>query len=220
MREMRQAHGDPPGAQWKLSGLHGISGVRRHARFDAGACGAIRGRLRCSRSAGAILRKMRQAHGRQTRTVRLFSRLQRLPGMPQHQTHCDGRGQVTAVEDKPLDEKCPECGSQLVIKHGRYGQFTACSNYPNCKFVKRQTLGIPCPEKGCSGEIVVRRTKRGKTFYGCTRYPECKFTAWDKPIAEPCPNCGSPILLEKVKQKSGPVRYCPNEACQYEHAAV
>ncbi len=131
-----------------------------------------------------------------------------------------GEGQVTAVEDKPLDEKCPECGSQLVIKHGRYGQFTACSNYPNCKYVKRQTLGIPCPEKGCSGEIVVRRTKRGKTFYGCTRYPECKFTAWDKPIAEPCPNCGSPILLEKVTQKSGPVRYCPNEACQYEHAAV
>lgn len=131
-----------------------------------------------------------------------------------------GEGKVTAAEDVLLDEKCPECGSQLVVKHGRYGQFTACSNYPACKFVKRQTLGIPCPEKGCSGEIVVRRSKRGRTFYGCSRYPECKFTAWDKPVAEPCPNCGSPILLEKTTKKSGPLRYCPNESCKYEHAAV
>src|SRR5437762_2826792 len=90
-------------------------------------------------------------------------------------------GAATAVADTPLEEKCPECGNHLVIKHGRFGPFTACSNYPQCKFVKRQTLGIPCPEKGCTGEIVVRRTKRGKTFYGCSRYPECKFTAWDKP---------------------------------------
>lgn len=129
-----------------------------------------------------------------------------------------GDGKVTAVQDVLLEEKCPECGSQLVVKHGRYGQFTACSNYPQCKFVKRQTLGIACPEKGCTGEIVVRRTKRGKTFYGCSRYPDCKFVAWDKPVAEPCPSCGSPILLEKTTKKSGPVRYCPNEACQYEHA--
>lgn len=131
-----------------------------------------------------------------------------------------GEGKVTAVQDVVLDEKCPECSSQLVVKHGRYGQFTACSNYPECKFVKRQTLGIPCPEKGCTGEIVVRRTKRGKMFYGCSRYPECKFTAWDKPVAEPCPHCGSPILLEKTSKKSGPLRYCPNEACKFEHAVA
>jgi DNA topoisomerase I len=131
-----------------------------------------------------------------------------------------GDGKVTTVQDVLLDEKCPDCGSQLVIKHGRYGQFTACSNYPQCKFVKRQTLGIACPEKGCSGEIVVRRTKRGKVFYGCSRYPECKFTAWDKPVAEPCPHCGSPILLEKNSKKSGPLRYCLNEQCKYEHAVA
>ena len=122
------------------------------------------------------------------------------------------------MADVLLEEKCPECGNNLVVKHGRYGQFTACSNYPQCKYVKRQTLGIPCPEKGCSGEIVVRRTKRGKTFYGCSRYPECKFTAWDKPVAEPCPHCASPITLEKISKNSGPTRYCPNEACKYEHA--
>ena len=131
-----------------------------------------------------------------------------------------GEGKVTTVEDVLLEEKCPDCGAQLVVKHGRYGQFTACSKYPECKFVKRQTLGIPCPEKGCTGEIVVRRSKRGKTFYGCSRYPDCKFTAWDKPVAEACPSCGSPILLEKTSKKAGPVRYCPNEACQYEHATA
>jgi DNA topoisomerase-1 len=129
-------------------------------------------------------------------------------------------GTATAVADVLLDEKCPTCGSNLVLKHGRYGQFTACSNYPKCRYVKRQTLGIACPEKGCTGELVARRTKRGKTFYGCSRYPECKFTAWDKPVAEPCPSCGSPILLEKFDKKSGPVRYCPNEACKYEHAVT
>ena len=127
-------------------------------------------------------------------------------------------GAATAVADVPLEEKCPECGNHLVKKHGRFGEFTACSNYPKCKFVKRQTLGIACPAKGCTGELVVRRTKRGKTFYGCSRYPDCKFTAWDKPVAEPCPDCGSPLLLEKFNKKSGPVRYCPNEACKYEKA--
>ncbi|HEV2379751.1 MAG TPA: type I DNA topoisomerase [Terriglobia bacterium] len=126
-------------------------------------------------------------------------------------------GLATALIDEKLEEKCPVCGQHLVIKNGRYGQFTACSNYPECKYVKRETLGIPCPEKGCSGEIAVRKTRRGKTFYGCTRYPDCKFTVWDRPVAEACPECGSTILLEKVTKKSGPVRYCPNEACKYEH---
>ncbi len=127
-------------------------------------------------------------------------------------------GAATPVEDVALEEKCPQCGNVLVIKWGRYGQFIACSNYPNCKYVKRETLGIPCPEKDCTGEITIRRTRRRQIFYGCSRYPDCKFIAWDKPVPEPCPDCGSPILLEKVSKKSGPVRYCRNEACKYEHA--
>jgi DNA topoisomerase-1 len=129
-------------------------------------------------------------------------------------------GLATAVADEKLDEKCPDCGNHLVVKHGRYGVFTACSNYPECKYVKRDTLGIPCPEKGCSGEIVVRKTRRGKTFYGCTRYPECKFTSWDKPVAEACPQCGSPILLEKVSKSGEATRHCRDEACHYQHAVV
>jgi DNA topoisomerase I len=126
-------------------------------------------------------------------------------------------GQATAVSDQLLDEKCPQCGNHLVIKHGRYGPFTACSNYPACKYIKKQTLGIPCPEKGCTGEIVVRRAKRG-TFYGCSRYPDCKFTSWEKPVAQPCPECGSPVLYEKFDKKTGTSTvHCRNESCKYEH---
>jgi len=130
-------------------------------------------------------------------------------------------GNATTVSDTPLEEKCPQCGNHLVIKHGRFGQFTACSNYPKCKYVKLETLGIHCPEKGCTGEIVVRRTRRGKTFYGCSRYPDCKFTTWDKPIAEPCPTCGWPILVEKTNRKTGAItRHCPNEDCKYQRAVA
>ena len=115
--------------------------------------------------------------------------------------------------DVPLDEKCPQCGNNLVLKHGRFGEFTACSNYPKCKFVKQKTIGVPCPN--CSeGEVVERRSKRGKTFYGCSRYPDCDFVAWGKPIPEKCPECGSSYLIEKWL-KAGPVAQCPNGDCKY-----
>jgi DNA topoisomerase-1 len=118
-------------------------------------------------------------------------------------------------KDVPLEEKCPVCESNLVQKFGRYGEFVACSNYPKCKYVKQKTIGVPCPN--CSeGEIVERRSKRGRTFYGCNRYPECDFVAWGKPIPEKCPECGSSYLIEKYL-KSGPVAQCPNAECKYKH---
>jgi DNA topoisomerase-1 len=118
-------------------------------------------------------------------------------------------------KDVPLDEKCPQCDSNLVQKFGRYGEFVACSNYPKCKYVKQKTIGVPCPN--CSeGEVVERRSKRGRTFYGCNRYPECDFVAWGKPIPEKCPECGSSYLIEKYL-KSGPVAQCPNPECKYKH---
>jgi DNA topoisomerase-1 len=118
-------------------------------------------------------------------------------------------------KDEPLEEKCPQCGNNLVRKHGRFGEFVACSNYPKCKYVKQKTIGVPCPN--CSeGEIVERRSKRGKTFYGCNRYPECDFVAWGKPIPEKCPECGSSYLIEKYL-KAGPVAQCPNVECKYKH---
>jgi DNA topoisomerase I len=119
--------------------------------------------------------------------------------------------------DQPLDEKCPQCGNHLVLKSGRFGEFTACSNYPNCKYVKQKTIGVKCPE--CSeGEIIERRSRKGKTFYGCNRYPDCKFVAWGKPVAEKCPECGSPYMVEKWL-KAGAVWQCPNPECKHKQPA-
>ncbi|HWF10227.1 MAG TPA: type I DNA topoisomerase [Bryobacteraceae bacterium] len=115
--------------------------------------------------------------------------------------------------DVVLDEKCPQCGNNMVQKYGRFGEFTACSNYPACKFVKQKTIGVKCPE--CSeGEVVERRSKRGKTFYGCNRYPDCSFVAWARPVAEACPDCGNPYLVEKYL-KSGAFLQCPASGCKY-----
>ncbi len=132
---------------------------------------------------------------------------------------CKTTKRIGATEQKkadvPLDEKCPQCGNNLLLKQGRFGEFTACSNYPACKFVKQKTIGVACPN--CSqGEVVERRSKRGKTFYGCSRYPDCDFVAWGKPMNEKCPDCGSPYLIEKWL-KAGPVAQCPNAECKHKH---
>ena len=125
-------------------------------------------------------------------------------------------GEAQRPKDEPLEEKCPNCGSQLVRKYGRYGEFVACSDYPKCKFVKQKTVGVKCPN--CSeGEVVERRSKRGKTFYGCSRYPDCDFVAWGKPIPEKCPECGSSFLIEKFL-KAGAFAQCPNKECKFKKA--
>ena len=119
--------------------------------------------------------------------------------------------------DQPIDEKCPQCGSQMVVKSGRFGEFTACGTYPSCKYVKQKTIGVRCPE--CSeGEIIERRSRKGKTFYGCNRYPGCKFVAWGKPVPEKCSQCGSPYMVEKWL-KAGPVWQCPNAGCRHKMPA-
>ncbi len=116
-------------------------------------------------------------------------------------------------QDVPLDEACPQCSNKLVKKFGRFGEFIACSNYPTCKYVKQKTIGVKCPN--CSeGEIIERRSKRGKTFYGCNRYPECDFVAWGKPLAEKCPECGGSYLIEKFL-KAGAFAQCPNAECKF-----
>jgi DNA topoisomerase I len=122
-------------------------------------------------------------------------------------------GEAQKPKDVPLDEDCPQCGGKLVKKYGRFGEFVACGNYPKCKYVKQKTIGVKCPN--CSeGEIIERRSKRGKTFYGCNRYPDCDFVAWGKPIAEKCPDCGGGYLIEKFL-KSGAFAQCPNAECKF-----
>ena len=94
-------------------------------------------------------------------------------------------------------ELCPNCNSPLVIKRSKYGKFVACSNYPECKYIKNDKVNpieiMPCPK--CGGKIVEKKTKKGKIFYGCNNYPKCKLATWDKPTGELCPKCGG-ILLE------------------------
>ena len=107
-------------------------------------------------------------------------------------------------------ETCPECGADLVIRKGRYGAFTACSNYPECKYIKKEEPKIveimPCPK--CDGKIVLKKTRKGKNFYGCSNYPKCDFASWYEPINEFCPECHN-VLVKKGKKIA-----CSN--CNYE----
>ncbi len=116
--------------------------------------------------------------------------------------------QAKKIPDVPLDEKCPQCGRNLVLRHGRYGEFVSCSGYPECKWVKQNYIGMKCPL--CKdGELAEKKARRGNIFYGCSNYPKCHFTSASKPVAEPCPKCGSPYLLEKTT-KEGTFLVCPN----------
>ncbi len=122
---------------------------------------------------------------------------------------------VAAPAPVPLDEKCPVDGAQLVRRFGRFGEFISCSNYPKCKYIKQESTGVSCPRPGCGGELVVKKSKRGKVFYGCSHYPKCDSVYWDKPVSEVCPSCDAPFLLEKTTKKQGTFRYCAKEGCGY-----
>ena len=91
----------------------------------------------------------------------------------------------------PTDEVCDQCSAPMVVKIGRYGRFLACSGYPACKNVKPYGLGIQCPEDSCEGQIVEKRSRKGKVFFGCSTYPKCKFASWDRPIDRKCPHCAA-----------------------------
>ncbi len=115
------------------------------------------------------------------------------------------------VPDVPLEENCPQCSRGLVLRHGRYGEFVSCSGYPECKYIKQNLIGVKCPQ--CKeGDVAEKKArKRGNLFYGCSNYPKCDFTSAYKPVAEACPKCGSPYLIEK-NLKSGALVVCPNNS--------
>ncbi|HLI52478.1 MAG TPA: type I DNA topoisomerase [Thermomicrobiaceae bacterium] len=122
-------------------------------------------------------------------------------------------GQVK-VPDEPTDEICEKCGRPMVIKLGRYGRFVACSGFPECRNAHPllEKTGVSCPS--CrEGEIVVKRSKKGRVFYGCSRYPECDFVLWDKPTGEVCPECGS--LMVETRSRAGTGTKCSNPTCGY-----
>lgn len=122
-------------------------------------------------------------------------------------------GEITAKKAETTDEVCEKCGAPMLIKRGRFGKFLACSRYPECKTTKAIGIGIKCPK--CGGDVVARKSKRGKLFYGCSKYPNCDFVSWDKPINEKCPKCGSDFLVEKYSKDAGVSVVCPNKECGF-----
>lgn len=141
----------------------------------------------------------------------------------------DEKGHIQPVkppEEEVTDKNCEKCASPMVVKRGRYGDFLACSGYPECKNTQSlnsngsgKSIGLSCPEKGCSGEVVERSSKRGKLFFGCNRFPECTFATWDKPIDRECPVCGANFLVEKTTKKDGTFLTCLTDDCGFKEKA-
>ncbi|HEY6395068.1 MAG TPA: topoisomerase DNA-binding C4 zinc finger domain-containing protein, partial [Candidatus Binataceae bacterium] len=135
----------------------------------------------------------------------------------------DDQGTIVAqaaAAPEVTDEVCDKCGKPMVRRRSRFGEFLGCSGYPDCDGIKRLKsqqpvkTGVACPE--CKeGEILERRSRRGKIFFGCGRYPKCKFASWDKVVAQPCPSCGALYLVEKVTKREGARWQCANKECGY-----
>jgi len=116
-----------------------------------------------------------------------------------------------------VDIKCDQCGKDMVKKRGRFGDFLACSGYPACKATRSMPTGIHCPKEGCNGELVERRTRRGRMFYGCSEYSNsgCNFVVWGTPVKENCPQCGAAFLLASNRRKGGRTLKCVTEGCTF-----
>ena len=127
-------------------------------------------------------------------------------------------GEIEIAAEEEVNETCEECGRPMLLRWGKFGKFLGCSGYPECKNIqpleKPVDLGVKCPE--CKkGNIKERKSRWGKVFYGCDKYPECKFASWDKPMPTPCPDCESPILVEKVTKRNGRTHRCYKKECGY-----
>jgi DNA topoisomerase-1 len=104
----------------------------------------------------------------------------------------------------------------MVIKSGRFGRFLACSNYPECKTTRSLGTGVTCPRPECGGQLLEKRTKKGRVFYSCGHYPKCDYALWERPLPKPCPQCHAPFVVEKVTRGAEPRARCIVEGCGYE----
>ncbi len=129
---------------------------------------------------------------------------------------CKNTKPLEEQSEEATDEVCDQCSAPMVVKTGRYGRFLACSSYPDCKNVKPYVLGIQCPEDGCDGQIVEKRSRKGKVFFGCSTYPECKFASWDRPVDRKCTHCDAALLYEKGSRSGAPTQYCRVCGTEYE----
>ncbi len=123
-------------------------------------------------------------------------------------------GHIEIVPEKTTDELCPKCNGAMVVKRGRFGEFLACTRYPDCRGTRPMSIGINCPN-GCGGYLVERRSKRGRFFFGCSSYPNCTFASWDRPVPGPCPTCGKVYLVRRYTQRDGALIKCPDKTCGY-----
>ena len=125
---------------------------------------------------------------------------------------------IEEVEIAPeeIGEPCPRCGRPLVKRRGRFGQFIACSGYPACSYTRPVGIGVRCPLDG--GEIVERRTRKGRMFYGCANYPACTFTSWDRPTGRSCPICGQMLVSKRARRDAQATVLCSNKTCGYKEA--
>lgn len=132
-------------------------------------------------------------------------------GYPECKTTRPLEGQSQENSVQVTEEKCPVCSAPMVLKTGRFGKFLACSGYPECKTTKPISTGVKCPEDG--GDLVERRSKKGKSFWSCNNYPKCKFATWHKPVPKKCPGCGAEFLLEKRERTGETTLYCHKKEC-------
>lgn len=130
----------------------------------------------------------------------------------------DGTIKIVPKEEITTDQVCDKCGSPMVVKTGRFGKFIACSAYPQCKTTKPLALGVKCPQPDCGGDLVQKRTKKGRSFFACSNYPKCEYALWDRPVPKACPTCQAPFLVEKVSKQDGRSVQCRNQECGYREA--
>lgn len=127
----------------------------------------------------------------------------------------DDKGGVVIAQERVVEgRRCPLCGSDLVVKDGRFGEFISCIKYPECRYTEKLMTGIRCPRK-CGGELVKRKSLRGRVFYGCSNYPQCKFISPYPVVYQKCPRCGADYMFEKETKKGGRFLKCSNRRCTY-----
>ncbi|MDB4970617.1 MAG: topoisomerase [Myxococcales bacterium] len=129
-------------------------------------------------------------------------------------------GTIEIAPEATTNEKCETCAAPMLVKRGRFGEFLACSRYPDCKTTRPISLGVTCPRPGCGGFLTEKRSRRGKVFFGCSNYAktQCDFVSWDRPVPQPCPQCNAPFLVKRENRRGGGRVRCIADGCGYNEA--
>jgi DNA topoisomerase-1 len=126
-------------------------------------------------------------------------------------------GTIEIAPEATTDEKCETCAAPMLVKRGRFGEFLACSRYPECKTTRPISLGVTCPRPGCGGFLTEKRSRRGKVFFGCSNYAktQCDFVSWDRPVPQSCPQCGAAFLVKRENRRGGGKMRCIAQGCGF-----